>query len=110
MEMTVHAWVTENMPNIFGWALSRVGDRHEAEDLAGDIMAAMLACGERAVGSRNAYLWRIAHNVYVSYLRKKRPTEALSETLIDDAPTAEEVLLETEQIRLLRRELSLLSE
>ena len=43
MEMTVHAWVTENMPNIFGWALSRVGDRHEAEDLAGDIMAAMLA-------------------------------------------------------------------
>jgi len=110
MEMTVHAWVTENMPNIFGWALSRVGDRHEAEDLAGDIMAAMLACGDRAVGSRNAYLWRIAHNVYVSYLRKKRPTEALSETLIDDAPTAEEVLLETEQIRLLRRELSLLSE
>lgn len=110
MEMTVHAWVTENMPNIFGWALSRVGDRHEAEDLAGDIMAAMLACGDRAVGSRNAYLWRIAHNVYVSYLRKKRPTEALSETLIDDAPTAEEVLLESEQIRLLRRELSLLSE
>jgi RNA polymerase sigma-70 factor (ECF subfamily) len=52
----------------------RIGDRHEAEDLAGDVflkaLESLKSYKERGIPMQ-AWLFRIARNVSVDYLRKK---------------------------------------
>ena len=43
----IYAFVEENMKTIFAYACSRVPHKQEAEDLAGDIIAALLAAAGR---------------------------------------------------------------
>ena len=69
----IYAFVEENMKTIFAYACSRVPHKQEAEDLAGDIIAALLAAAGR-IRSEEAlfgYVWTIAANTYKKYLRRK---------------------------------------
>ncbi len=104
--------VEENMKTIFAYSLSRVSHREDAEDLAGDIILAILQSAPK-LRDDNAffgYIWRIAANTYKNYLRRK--SRARMDELAEDIPSEEdltrEVLL-SEEHNTLRRELALLS-
>ena len=107
--------ITENMKSIFGFALTRLGNVMEAENLASDILyeiiksAANLKDEERFYG----FMWKIAENTYMEYLRKKsknggRITQ-LDESIAEASDSALEKIIQKEELNLLRRELSLLS-
>lgn len=104
--------VEENTKTIFAYALSRVSHKEDAEDLAGDIVLAILLNASR-IRDDNAffgYIWSIAANTYKKFLRKKSRAsyeELDEETAADDDFTTE--ILKTEEYGILRRELALLS-
>ena len=112
----IYAFVEENMKTIFAYACSRVPHKQEAEDLAGDIIAALLAAAGR-IRSEEAlfgYVWTIAANTYKKYLRRKSRCAAVEwdENRLGEIPDDEdftETLLQSERLNRLRRELSLLS-
>lgn len=107
--------ITENMKSVFGFALTRLGNINEAEDLASDILYKILCSADSLKDEERffGFMWKIAENTYMDYLRKKsrnagRITE-LDETVADDADSALDTIIRTEDLNLLRRELSLLS-
>ena len=104
--------VEENMKTIFAYALSRVSHREDAEDLAGDIILAILksAPGIRDDNAFFGYIWAIAANTYKKYLYKKSRIrcEELDEGAVDEKDFVQDIL-QTEQFSALRRELALLS-
>jgi RNA polymerase sigma-70 factor (ECF subfamily) len=64
----------EYFDKIVHYIYVRIGDRHEAEDLAGDVflraLESLKSYKERGIPMQ-AWLFRIAHNASVDYLRKK---------------------------------------
>ena len=79
--------ITENMRTVFGFALTRLGNVHEAEELASDIIYRLLRSAEniRDDGRFYAYMRRVAENAYVDRMRgKRRQTVELSEA--EDVP------------------------
>ena len=104
--------VQENMKTIFTYALSRVSNREDAEDLAGDIILAIIQSAPR-IRDDNAvwgYIWAIAANTYKKFLRKKSRIHC--ETLDDRIPSQEDFTEEIDNVQTLNalyRELSLLS-
>ena len=108
----VAALVQENMKTIFAYALSRVSNREDAEDLAGDIILAILQSAPR-IRDDNAffgYIWAIAANTYKKFLRKKSCVRY--EILDENIPSQEDFTEEidsAEELNTLYRELSLLS-
>ncbi|MCH5272090.1 MAG: sigma-70 family RNA polymerase sigma factor [Lachnospiraceae bacterium] len=113
--MKLEKQIIENMKSIFGFALTRLGNVCEAEYLASDILyeivksAANLKDEERFYG----FMWKIAENTYMEYLRRKSrnagKTVPLDENISDESDFASEELIQKEELNLLRRELSLLS-
>lgn len=108
----VSALVEENMKTIFAYALSRVSHKEDAEDLAGDIILAILSSAHN-IRDDNAffgYIWAIAANTYKKYLYKKSRLhyEDLGEEAADEKDFVNDIL-QTEQFCALRRELALLS-
>lgn len=112
----VAAWVAANVKTIFAYSLSRLQNRQDAEDLAGEIIAQMLSCGRRAAGGEtlNGYLWAIANNTYKKFLRaKKGEPLRFDETFVGvywgELPESPAESVENrERLSALRRELSLL--
>ena len=108
----VAALVQENMKTIFAYALSRVSNREDAEDLAGDIILAILQSAPR-IRDDNAffgYIWAIAANTYKKFLRKR--SRVRLEELDENVPSQEDFVEEVEnmqELNALYRELSLLS-
>lgn len=116
----VAAFAEENMKTIYAYALSRVSNREDAEDLAGDILLALLSNASRLRDEEALYgfVWSIAGNTYKKFLRRKsrQALEPLSQDTLEQLPSGddftEEMALEDqkrEQLAKLRRELSLLS-
>lgn len=108
----VSALVEENMKTIFAYALSRVSHKEDAEDLAGDIILAILSSAPK-IRDDNAffgYIWAIAANTYKKYLDRKSRFhyEELDEEAADGKDFVYDIL-QTEQFYALRRELALLS-
>ena len=107
--------ITENMKSIFGFALTRLGNVAEAEDLASDILYEILRSADKLRDESRffAFMWRIAENTYYDYIRKKQKhamhTEELDENAVDESEDVLCVLIRDEELHLLRRELSLLS-
>ncbi len=105
-------FVEENMKTIFAYALSRVSDKADAEDLASEIILAILQ-SEGKIKDENAFygfVWGIAANTYKSFLRKR--SKYSHSELDETVPCADDVLeniCAKEEINALRRELSLLS-
>ena len=107
--------IAENMKSIFGFALTRLGSVHEAEDLASDILYELI----RSVGNLKdedrfyGFLWKVAENTYIDYLRRKARnvgrTAELDSTLADESAAVCDDMIRQEELNLLRRELSLLS-
>lgn len=101
----------ENMKTIFAYALQRVSNREDAEDLAGDIMVAVLEnahtlrCDDAFFG----WFWSVAANTVKKYYRKKSRTVLMDTEELPADEDAEDILLRKEEITLLRRELSLLA-
>ena len=137
METTRAAeFVEENLKTIFAYALSRVSDKNDAEDLTNDIVLAILQNAEK-LKDPNAfygYVWGIAANTYRKFMRKKeRASKEIGmislasaesnpdasapcvkgmvideNTLSDGTDFTEDLLLKEDCIRL-RREIALLS-
>ncbi len=108
----ISALVEENMKTIFAYALSRTSHREDAEDLAGDIILAILGSAHRIRDDKAffGYIWAIAANTYRKYLYKKSRLhyEDLDDETADDADFIQDIL-HSEQLNTLRRELALLS-
>ena len=116
----IAAFAQENMKTIYAYALSRVSDREDAEDLAGDILLALLSCASRLRDESALYgfVWSVAGNTYKKYLRKKSKQTLCTlsqddlEQIADSEDFTQELTLKEERPELLarlRRELSLLS-
>lgn len=107
--------ITENMKSIFGFALTRLGDVREAEYLASDILYALIKSAANLKDEARFYgfMWKIAENTYMEYLRKRSKnagkTAQLDENIADKSDSALEKIMKKEDLNLLRRELSLLS-
>lgn len=111
----------EYLAPFHAFAISRTNNAHEADELAQEITYQCVAALHRSgtVGGLNAYLWSIAHNTYKRWLYKKRNGNYLSlddnmdfaGNIIDSSPRAniEDTLMKSEDMRLLRKELSLMT-
>jgi RNA polymerase sigma factor (sigma-70 family) len=104
---------------IFGFALNRVKQRIEAEDLAQEILLQLLKSISSGADIQNleAYVWTIARYTWANWLKKRAHApksieiNGISELLAgDDQQAPLEQLLETEAYRTLRREISFLSD
>lgn len=112
----IYDFVEENMKTIFAYALSKVSNKADAEDLASEIIVAILQSSDRLKNddAMFGYVWQIAANTYKKFIRKNHNTkyieyddEVINSALAEDDFTDD--YIEKEQINLLRRELSLLS-
>jgi RNA polymerase sigma factor (sigma-70 family) len=114
-EQVVYEKVAECMRTIFAFCLSRTSNREEAEDLSQEIVKEVLRSSGSLLNEEAFYgwMWAIAHNVYKGYLRNRKKYEQINidENQIDSNCEMPEVLmLRKEELNILRRELSLLSE
>ncbi|MBJ6364018.1 RNA polymerase sigma factor [Paenibacillus sp. GCM10012307] len=103
---------------IFGFALNRVKQRAEAEDLAQEILLQLIksAASDASIHNFEAYVWTVARYTWVNWLKKRahapRTVEVngMAELLQDREPEPLEQLIETEAYQTLRREISFLSD
>lgn len=109
---TAEALIEENLETIYAWALSRVFEKHDAEDLAQDVIVAaienisQLRCDKAFYG----WFWQIASNTLRAYIRsKKRANDELPDDAVSDDDTEKSVLKSIDCAHL-RRELSFLAE
>lgn len=90
---TVNQLVTEQMKTVLGFAMSRLQNRQEAEELASDILYRMLRSAKsiRDDASFYAFLWRVAENTYADFLRRKYRSafEPVTEDLPDETTSVE---------------------
>ncbi len=105
--------IEETLKTIYAYSLSRVSNKEDAEDLAGDIVLAILQSAPK-MRDDNAffgYIWAIASNTYKKYLRKRKAHvfSELEETLASDEPDIVDEIYRSSEINKLRRELSILS-
>lgn len=108
--------LTENMKAIFGFVLMRTGNTDAAEELSSNILYKIIKSYPCPKSDEKFYgfMWKIAENTYVDYLRKKTRTADRTVTIdsdIEDTSDAvPDIIIKDETLNLLRRELSLLSE
>lgn len=116
-QKTAAAIAEENVKTIFAYALNHVSDSADAEDLAGDIIAAFLGSAHKIRDERAVYgfLWSVAANQtrkFYERSRKNADRQAdLPETYeeLPDPDDFTEEIEKREEIMVLRRELALLS-
>ncbi len=109
---TVYNLLYDNMDNLYAFSLSRLGDKIQAEDLTGEIILQVVK-SYKSIRNDNAFfgfMWAVAKNTYKKYLRQRKDTVPYDCSFMGiHYETPENILLENEEIALLRRELSLLS-
>lgn len=112
-QATAAKLIEENLHTIFAWSVSKLYDKNEAEDLAQDIICAVLKSVHRLEQDDAfwGFVWRIAENTLHAKLRKKHPdTVEWDERFCGTYwTTPEDEFIKSEELRILRRELSLLS-
>lgn len=105
-------FVEENLKTIFAYALSRVANRDDAEDLTNDIVVAILQSADKLQNpdAFYGYVWSIAANTYRKFMRRKRRfhVEEIDENASCEADFTEEMFA-GQEILALRREIALLS-
>ena len=98
---------------LFGFAVSKLSDIHEAEELAEDIVLTVyesLLLREN-IENVNGYIYKIACNVYARYIDKKNKHLRVDGIeYIPDGNNIELEVIESEEAKLLRREITYLSE
>lgn len=105
-------FVEENLKTIFAYALSRVSNKEDAEDLVNDIVLSIL---ENADNIKNpdafyGYIWGIAANTYRKFMHKRNRYlfEEADENLTDNSDFTEKLEIQ-EEVLVLRREIALLA-
>ena len=81
--------------SIFRYLWLRLGDRHQAEDLTGDVFMRMLDALPhfQAVGIPfRAWLYRIAHNLLVDHFRKTNAHVSISLDAVEDQGDSDPIL------------------
>ncbi len=104
----------ENLKNIFAFSFSRLYDKTDAEDLTNDIVVEVLSSIQRLKDDSafNAFMWKIAENTFKKFLRRKKILSVADERKVNEDinySTPEDECVSTEEVAILRRELSLLS-
>jgi len=117
--------ISDNLTSIYGYAFGKLYDKSHAEDLAAEIVCEVLRSVERLEKEEAfwGFVWRIAENTFRKFIRKEQyqQTCELTTDLSDTSdlyynghvPSPEEHYVaqeeQSEELFLLRRELSLLS-
>jgi len=115
-QITIHKHIEDTAKTVFSYCLARTHSREEAEDLSQDILLEILksACNLRSDKAFYTFMWSIANNVYKNWCKKKvrsnQTFSELDEEISDGNEDLDSVLIKNEEVNLLRRELSLLSE
>ena len=65
--------ISENLKTLFAYSMSKLYDKEQAEDLTNDIVCEVLKSVHRLQNEEAFYgfMWKIAENVYMDFLRKK---------------------------------------
>ena len=97
---------------VYAWCAARTATAIDAEDLSQEVLLAMLKAAPDLRDERAFYgfMWAVADNVYRGWLRKRRMLPASLEEAESSADPADPfaAVEASEEIRLLRRELTLL--
>ena len=107
--------ITDASKTVFSYCRARTNSRQDAEELCQDILLELVKSygSIREKGAFYGFMWAVAGNVYKQWLRKKSTLIAceLTEDIVSAAnPAVALEESENEEIYLLRRELTLLSE
>ena len=98
--------ITENMKSIFGFALTRLGNANEAEELASDILYEIIRSAQNLKDEERFYsfMWKIAENTYMDYLRRKSKNASraaeLDENIADESESALDKIIQKEELNL----------
>lgn len=88
-------------PKIYRYIFHRLGDQAVAEDLTGEVFVRFLRVRPWP-DNIQAFLYRMAHNLMVDYLRHQRPTQPLDEEWLaseDDPAQLAATALEQARVR-----------
>jgi RNA polymerase sigma factor (sigma-70 family) len=100
--------------SVLSYCMARTSNQHDAEDLAQDIITELIKSVPN-IRDENAFygfMWAVAGNVYSAWYRKrsKHSMCELTEDIFDETDFFERINTNSDELYLLRRELSLLSE
>jgi RNA polymerase sigma factor, sigma-70 family len=115
-QITVNKHIEATAKTVFSYCLARTHSKEEAEDLSQDILLEILksACNLRSDKAFYTFMWSVANNVYKNWCKKKsRRNQTFSElddNIPDDNEDLDSALIKNEEVNLLRRELSFLSD
>ena len=106
----LHEKIADASKTIFSYCMAKTANREDAEDLSQDILTEIIKSAENLRDDRAfyAFMWSVAGNVYKQWYRKKLRDRTCE--LPEEIPAEEETAKENDDIYLLRRELTLLSE
>lgn len=106
-------FVSENMKTFFAYALNRSSNQADAEELTSEIILAILGSADNLKDDNAIYgfVWAIANNTYKKFLSKKKKSiyVEMDETIAHKNEDICDLVLQDEEIKKLRRELTLLS-
>ena len=111
-ETNAAEFVEENLKTIFAYALSRVTDKDDAEDLTNDIVLAILQSADKMKNPHAfyGYVWAIVSNTYKKFMREKsRNVFTELDANVSDETNFTAELAVRDDIISLRRETALLS-
>jgi RNA polymerase sigma-70 factor (ECF subfamily) len=104
----VEAWFRALHPRVYAYVRYRVANLQEAEDLTSEIMERALTHLEtydRRKGAFSTWLFRIAHNTFVNYLKRQQRQSQYQADLGDgledlavEAPSPEQAAVRKEEI------------
>ncbi len=115
----LEALFREYHPRVFAYIRYRIDDIAEAEDLTSEILERALthlSSFDTRKGAFSTWLFRIAHNAFVNYWKKRQRRGRYhaifpekEDALVASDPTPEQVILQEEQVARLMSSLRVLS-
>ena len=104
--------ITEYLQKIYGFAIKKSFSYDEAEELCSEMIFEIYQSliGADEVVNLEGYIWRISEHTYARYVSSKKKHQGISIDGMDIPYYDENTLDDDESIRILRREISYLSE
>jgi RNA polymerase sigma factor (sigma-70 family) len=111
---TYEKLITDAAKTIFSYCRARTNSKEDAEDLSQDIILKLLRKQENLRDDKAFYgfMWAVADNVYKQWYKKRKKIieNGLDENIPDDSVPLVEMLEKESDLKLLYRELNLLTE
>lgn len=109
--------VEDYMKPLYGFALNRTSNHHDAEDLTQEICARLYTalCAKDDIVSVEKFVWAVARNTLVNYYRGKTrygigvDIDDMRDTLCDDGQSPEDEIIAKETVLKLQNEIAYLS-